>query len=173
MELSFAKQSIAFLYSIPFGAAIGTIYGVLKIIRIAFSLKKGAVIALDIIFMLFCSLCVFFYSLGMLDGYIRIYVILGAMLGFFIYRLTVGKILQRILNPIILAVIKIIAAILTKIKIFAKKLLKIGYDILYNIRGRIVSYKKTKSTNKHKNNKRIEYGRKRKRKESAGAERRA
>lgn len=172
MELSFARQSIAFLYSIPFGAAIGVVYGVLKIIRIAFSLKKAAVITLDILFMLFCSLGVFFFSLGMLDGYIRIYVILGAMLGFFIYRLTVGKILQRILNPIILAVKKIIAAILTKFEIFAKKLLKIGYDILYNISGRIVLYIKSKSTNKYNKNKRIEYGRKRKRKGSAGAQRR-
>lgn len=138
MELSFARQSAAFLYSIPLGAALGVIYGMLKLLRISLNPKKHTVIALDIFFMLLCALCVFFFSLGMLDGYIRFYVIIGAALGFFIYRLTIGKLLNRILDPIIALIKKIIISIFTKIKNIAKKLLKIGCEILYNIGGRIV-----------------------------------
>lgn len=160
MELSFAQQSAAFLYSIPLGAALGVIYGALALLRNGLGLKKGAVIALDIIYMLCCSFCVFFFSLGFLDGYIRIYVIFGCLTGFFIYRLTIGRLLKRILEPIFLITIKIIAAILTKIKIIAKKLLKIGRDILYNICGRIVL---SVSTNNCSKDRRNNYGRKRKR----------
>ena len=165
MELSFAQQSAAFLYSIPLGAALGVIYGALALLRYTFSVKKGAVIALDILYMLCCSFCVFFFSLGFLDGYIRIYVIFGCLTGFFIYRLTIGRVFQRILKPIFRTARRIIAAILTKIKIIAKKLLKIGCEILYNIFGRIVLFgKKNLSTNFCNRNRRNKYGRKRKRK---------
>ena len=152
MELSFAQQSTAFLYSVPLGASLGVIYGIIKLLRASLTPKKHTVIALDIAFMLLCSLSIFFFSLGMLDGYIRIYVIIGAMFGFFIYRLTIGKLLQRLLDPIIAVIKRIIVSIFTKIKIFAKKLLKIGCEILYNICGRIVLLiKSVMSTNSNRN----------------------
>ena len=165
MEQSFAVQSTAFLYSLPLGAVLGIIYGVLALLRHTLSLKKSAVIALDITFMLLCAVSIFYFSLGFLDGYIRVYVIFGAGLGFFIYRLTIGRLLQRILNPIISWIKRIIVAIFTKIKLIAKKLLKIGCEILYNIFGRIVLFgKKNLSTNFCNRDRRNKYGRKRKRK---------
>ncbi len=165
MEQSFAVQSTAFLYSLPLGAVLGIIYGVLALLRHTLSLKKSAVIALDITFMLLCAVSIFYFSLGFLDGYIRVYVIFGAGLGFFIYRLTIGRLLQRILNPIISWIKRIIVAIFTKIKNIAKKLLKIGYHILYNVGGRIVI---KMSTNLF-NIKRTRYGKKSKRKRSVGS----
>ena len=165
MEQSFAVQSTAFLYSIPLGAALGVVYGAFALLRHALNLKKGGIIALDIAFMLICALSIFYFSLGYLDGYIRVYVISGAALGFFIYRLTIGRLLQRILNPILSWIKRIIVAIFTKIKLIAKKLLKIGYHILYNVVGRIVI---KLSTNLF-NIKRTRYGKKSKRKRSVGS----
>ena len=170
MELSFAVQSAAFLYSIPLGAALGILYGILTLLRHTLSLKKGAVITLDIAFMLFCALSIFYFSLAFLEGYIRIYVIFGAALGFFIYRLTVGRLLQRILNPILSWFKKIIMAIFTKIKNIAKKLLKIGCHILYNVIGRIVLFIKDNLSINKRNNKRTRYGKKSKRKRSVGSD---
>ena len=94
MEQSFAVQSTAFLYSLPLGAVLGIIYGIIALLRKTLNLKKGTVIALDITFMLLCAVSIFYFSLGFLDGYIRVYVIFGAGLGFFIYRLTIGRLLQ-------------------------------------------------------------------------------
>ena len=169
MEQSFAVQSTAFLYSIPLGAVLGIIYGVLALLRHTLSLKKSAVIALDIIFMLLCAVSIFYFSLGFLDGYIRVYVIFGAGLGFFIYRFTIGRLLQRILNPILLWLKRIIVAIFTKIKLIAKKLLKIGYHILYNVGGRIVFFISNNLSINKRNNKRTRYGKKSKRKRSVGS----
>ena len=169
MELSFAQQSTAFLYSIPLGAALGVIYGALALLRYTFSVKKAAVITLDILYMLCCSFCIFFFSLGYLDGYIRVYVIFGCLTGFFIYRLTIGRVLQRILKPIFRTARRIIAAILTKIKLIAKKLLKIGYHILYNVGGRIVFFISNNLSINKRNNKRTRYGKKSKRKRSVGS----
>lgn len=169
MEQSFAVQSTAFLYSLPLGAVLGIIYGIIALLRKTLNLKKGTVIALDITFMLLCAVSIFYFSLGFLDGYIRLYVIFGAGLGFFIYRLTIGRLLQRILNPILLWIKRIIMAIFTKIKNIAKKLLKIGYHILYNVGGRIVSFISNNLSINKRNNKRKRYGKKSKRKRSVGS----
>ena len=169
MEQSFAVQSTAFLYSLPLGAVLGVIYGIIALLRKTLNLKKGTVIALDITFMLLCAVSIFYFSLGFLDGYIRVYVIFGAGLGFFIYRLTIGRLLQRILNPILLWLKRIIVAIFTKIKLIAKKLLKIGYHILYNGIGRIVLFISNNLSINKRNNKRTRYGKKSKRKRSVGS----
>ena len=169
MEQSFAVQSTAFLYSLPLGAVLGVIYGIIALLRKTLNLKKGTVIALDITFMLLCAVSIFYFSLGFLDGYIRVYVIFGAGLGFFIYRLTIGRLLQRILNPIISWIKRIIVAIFTKIKLIAKKLLKIGYHILYNVGGRIVFFISNNLSINKRNNKRTRYGKKSKRKRSVGS----
>ena len=169
MEQSFAVQSTAFLYSLPVGAVLGIIYGIIALLRKTLNLKKGTVIALDITFMLLCAVSIFYFSLGFLDGYIRVYVIFGAGLGFFIYRLTIGRLLQGILNPIISWIKRIIVAIFTKIKNIAKKLLKIGYHILYNVGGRIVFFISNNLSINKRNNKRTRYGKKSKRKRSVGS----
>lgn len=169
MEQSFAVQSTAFLYSLPLGAVLGIIYGIIALLRKTLNLKKGTVIALDITFMLLCAVSIFYFSLGFLDGYIRVYVIFGAGLGFFIYRLTIGRLLQGILNPILSWIKRIIMAIFTKIKLIAKKLLKIGYHILYNVGGRIVFFVSNNLSINKRNNKRTRYGKKSKRKRSVGS----
>ena len=169
MEQSFAVQSTAFLYSLPLGAVLGIIYGIIALLRKTLNLKKGTVIALDITFMLLCAVSIFYFSLGFLDGYIRVYVIFGAGLGFFIYRLTIGRLLQGILNPIISWIKRIIVAIFTKIKNIAKKLLKIGYHILYNVGGRIVFFISNNLKINKRDNKRTRYGKKSKRKRSVGS----
>ena len=169
MEQSFAVQSTAFLYSLPLGAVLGIIYGIIALLRKTLNLKKGTVIALDITFMLLCAVSIFYFSLGFLDGYIRVYVIFGAGLGFFIYRLTIGRLLQRILNPILSWIKRIIMAIFTKIKKKKKKLLKIGYHILYNVGGRIVFFISNNLSINKRNNKRTRYGKKSKRKRSVGS----
>ncbi len=170
MELTFEQQSFAFLWSIPLGAALGALYGVLALIRFAFNSKKSTVIPLDIIFMLLCSLCVFYFSLGFLDGYVRIYVILGVLIGFFIYRLTLGRLLHKIFKPIVKLTRGIIVAIFTKIELIAKKLLKISFKVLYNIWVRIESFNSSRKLKKSRRNK---YGKKSNGKKAAGAQRRA
>jgi hypothetical protein len=77
----------------------------------------------------------------MLYGFIRIYVIAGTIIGFFIYRITFGRLLFGIYAPVIGFIQKIILKIKTKIKIYSKKLLKIPYKILYNINRKIRTFR--------------------------------
>ena len=95
MEIDFYIQSQAFLYSLLFGVGLGMLYGIFKFIRVAFLSTKTAVIIADIIFMLIASVALFLYSLAMLYGYVRIYIVFGALCGFLAYRFSLGKLISR------------------------------------------------------------------------------
>lgn len=120
MEIDFYIQSQAFLYSLLFGVGLGMLYGIFKFIRVAFLSTKTAVIIADIIFMLIASVALFLYSLAMLYGYVRIYIVFGALCGFLAYRFSLGKLISRIYCPIINA----INVIIQKLKQNLKKLQK-------------------------------------------------
>jgi spore cortex biosynthesis protein YabQ len=141
MEIDFYVQSQAFLYSILLGVALGILYGSFKFIRTAFLSTKPAVIISDIAFMIVASLALFFYSLAMLYGYVRIYVVFGALCGFAAYRFSLGKLISRIYCPIINALNVVNKKIRTKFKKITEKLLKIGNNILYNIDKKIDTFR--------------------------------
>lgn len=141
MEIDFYVQSQAFMYSLLLGAALGILYGAFKFIRTAFLSTKPAVIISDIAFMIVASLALFFYSLAMLYGYVRIYVVFGALCGFAAYRFSLGKLISRIYCPIINALNVANKKIRTKFKKITEKLLKIGNNILYNIGKKIDTFR--------------------------------
>lgn len=136
MELTFAQQSVAFLYSLLLGVGFGIFYAPFKMFRLAFCSKKSSVIAVDIFFMLCVSVVIYYFSLVFIMGYVRIYVFAGCLIGFLAYRLTLGALFSKIYVPIISFVKKITNKIVLKLKNFTKKLLKITRNILYNIINR-------------------------------------
>ena len=145
MELSFAQQSIAFGWSFALGAGLGVLYGLLRFLRFSFSLGKTAVFALDLLFMLTWATAAFFFSLAFLRGFVRFYVFIGSLGGFLLYRLTIGRFLCRLYQPIVRFIGKVSQKISEKIKIFAAYLLKIAGKILYNISSGLECLKKRKN----------------------------
>ena len=151
MELSFAQQSAAFLWSVALGASLAVLYGIFKFIRFSFSPGKAAVFLLDVLFMLSAAVSCFLFSLGFIQGYVRFYVFIGAAIGFAAYRMTVGRLTFILYSRFVLVCRKILNKILRKLKLFAKKLLKICHKILYNVGNR-------KVTVQHFDDKGNEYG---------------
>ena len=74
-------------------------------------------------------------------GFIRIYVFIGSVIGFLLYRLTLGKLLTKIYSPIIKFILKTSGIIAFKIKKNTKKLLKKAYNILYNVSSKIIIFR--------------------------------
>lgn len=146
MELTFAQQTFAFFASFLPGAVMGVFYGVLKLLRFAFSPGKAATAALDILFMLTWALLLFYFSLAYLSGYVRFYVFAGSLGGFLGYRLTLGRLLCRVYRPVVTAARRVLQKICEKLKIFAKYLLKIARQLLYNM---IIKRKTTGSHQTH------------------------
>lgn len=149
MELTFAQQSAAFLYSLILGVGFGIVYAPFKMFRLAFCSKKSSVVAVDVLFMILVSIIIYYFSLVFIMGYVRIYVFAGCLLGFLIYRLTLGRLFSHIYVPVIKFLKKVTNKIVQKLKNFTKKLLKITRNILYNIINRS-SIIKNRLTNKAK-----------------------
>ena len=137
MELTFTQQSTAFLFSLLLGLGVGAFYEAVRFIRLCFNFGKAGTIVSDFLFMLCTSVSLFLFSLAFLLGFVRIYVIAGCFLGFLFFKLTVGRIMAKIYCPVISFVRKSSRKIRKKIKNFTKKLLKNGYNILYNISKKI------------------------------------
>ena len=132
MELTFAVQSSAFLHSILLGIILGAIYGVFKFVRTAFDLSKPLTFAADVLYMLISAVLIYLFILAYLSGYVRLYLLPGIIIGFALYRLTLGRLLCRFYNPVISLFRAVFGAVSKKFKIFAKKVLKKLRHLLYN-----------------------------------------
>ena len=137
LELTFIQQSIAFSYSLLLGIILGIVYEVFKIIRLALCSNKYSVFIVDIIYMLIASLSLFVFSIAFLQGYTRIYLILGSFFGLFVFKITIGRLFSKIYCPIILIIKNSSHKFQLIFKKITKKLLKSGHKILYNISSRI------------------------------------
>lgn len=132
MELTFAVQSAAFLYSLLPGVLIGVIYGLFKLLRTVFNFSNVMTFAADVAFMIISAVLIYLYILAFLSGYVRLYLLPGILAGFLAYRLTLGKLLCKVYRPFFVLLKRVFSAVSKKIKIFAKKVLKKLRSLLYN-----------------------------------------
>ncbi len=90
--------------AILLGGALGVCYDVLRILRIAIRHGTFAVAVEDILFSALCAAATFFYQLLADCGRIRMFVLIGELIGFILYYCTVGACLIGISKRIIGAV---------------------------------------------------------------------
>lgn len=136
-EISSSSQYTCFIYSMILGVELGLIYDFFKIDRIVFKRKSFFVFLQDILFWLIAAFEFFSFSVVFSNGQIRGYLLLGSILGFFIYRLTFSKIINLIIIPLkrlknilkkfylnfINKIVYYTENITNKVKIFIKKFL--------------------------------------------------
>ncbi len=152
MELTFAQQSSAFLLSLLLGILAGVLYGILRIFRVLFFSGKIAVFILDFLYMIVVSLALFCFSIAYINGAVRVYLYFGCLLGFVLYRGTLGRLLSSVTLPAARFFTRTSHKIQIKIKIFTKKLLKNVSKILYNNNNKISIFR-NKNKDKEKRDK--------------------
>lgn len=113
MEIYLAEQALIFVEALLVGAALGLLYDVFRITRVAFPTASGVVFAEDILFFIICAVVTFFFGLTVIDGSLRLFLVFGELLGAIIYYFTVGKLVMGISKKII-AVIKSIISFMIK-----------------------------------------------------------
>lgn len=94
-------QTEIFLYSIGFGFLLGVLYDIFRIIRKVISDSGAFVFLMDILYFAVCAFLIFCYNLVVDSGRIRIYIILGHVLGWLIYYFSLGSVAVRLSNAII------------------------------------------------------------------------
>ncbi len=133
METLSTYQIQIFLYSCILGIILGLIYDCFKILRLITNLNKKYLIFLDIIFMSISAIITFIFLLALNFGQIRLHLILGELLGFITYKLTLSK--------LIISLSKIIINFITTIANFIKqKLLKPFAALILKIKSFILSF---------------------------------
>lgn len=79
------------LQALAAGVALGIYYDVFRLLRRVARFDRVSVMMQDLIFWLTSAVFVFFVCVKLNNGYIRIYFVMLAMLGWLIYFMTAGK----------------------------------------------------------------------------------
>ena len=160
-----SQQTVYFLASIAFGAALAVLYGVIRLFRYAVHSRTLPVILSDIFFFIAAGVLTSLFSLPFNKGEVRGFIIVGELIGFLTIHLTLGSLCARASEAFMMSLGKFGRKISKIVKKLFEKVLKFMHFILYNISeliGRIrrkVSDKKPKyQVRKSKN----EYKRKKK-----------
>lgn len=122
MDFTLIQLLIAFAYSLPLGFSFGIFYELFNLFHKFGLTKYIGYLVTDIVFMLMCGIVTFYYDLAFIEGNTRIFVIIGEIIGFFVFKRTISPLLEKI-YPYFINFCK---------KIF-KFLLKICSKIMYNI----------------------------------------
>lgn len=109
------KHLLTSLAALILGMQLGVVYDVFKILRIIGLNSKIATFFEDIIFFLVSTVSFFWFYMNVTEGKFRIYPVLVAVLGFFIYEVTLGKVVVFLMK-------KIVGAIKKAVKFLYKKL---------------------------------------------------
>lgn len=133
MEIAIAEQTMVFFYALLLGVAMGAVYEVIRILRVAGFNRKHHLIISDILFMTFAAFVTFLFALAYSRGHVRFYILLGEIAGCLAFRYTVGALASRVYSSMIRKIRKITALICKKIKKFVNLLLKSVTKPLYNI----------------------------------------
>ena len=103
MEISVSGQALAFLFALLFGAVLGVFYDLFRISRIALRQNAVAIFIEDLFFWIVASVATFLFLLFENSGEVRVYLLLGVVLGAILYYFTLGilvmKLARLILTP--------------------------------------------------------------------------
>ncbi|MBQ6935070.1 MAG: spore cortex biosynthesis protein YabQ [Clostridia bacterium] len=85
-----SEQLKLFLLSLGAGFALGIVYDILRTIRLTFTKSKKVIFVFDIIYFIFFGLGTFIFFLATNKGEFRSYMILGEIVGWIFYYLSLG-----------------------------------------------------------------------------------
>lgn len=100
MQNSLSFQVFGFAVSIAGGFLLGALYDVLRIWRDFFHSHARAVFFQDFFYMAFCALFSFLLALPLGEGAVRVYLLAGEALGWFVYYFTVGQVTARLFRAV-------------------------------------------------------------------------
>ncbi|MCL2531670.1 MAG: spore cortex biosynthesis protein YabQ [Oscillospiraceae bacterium] len=95
--LNLGDQTRLFFASLGFGFVLGLLYELLRFVRhlLRPQASWGYLLAQDLLYTAGCTVLAFYFFLGIGDGLLRGYIIVGMLLGWALYMLTLGQLLGR------------------------------------------------------------------------------
>ncbi len=96
-----SEQTEIFFLSLGFGFLLGIVYDIFRTLRLIISRSAIFTVFMDILYFVLCAVLIFSFNLVVDSGKIRIYVLLGDVLGWLIYYFSLGEISVKVSNKII------------------------------------------------------------------------
>lgn len=101
--VSVSGQVLVFLYAMALGGALGAVYDVFRILRVAFGGQKTVVFIEDILFSALALVATFVFVVAVNRGELRFFVLIGELAGFSVYYFTLGRVVFTFSKAIIKA----------------------------------------------------------------------
>lgn len=117
-----SAQTEIFLLSLGFGFLLGVLYDIFRTLRLIISKSSAFTVFMDVLYFTLCAFLVFCFNLVIDSGKIRLYVLLGDLLGWLIYYFSLGEISIKICNRIVLSVKRALRAIFKPVLKIASRL---------------------------------------------------
>lgn len=92
MYRSLSSQLFGFIAFFAAGILLGAVYDILRIWRAMFRSEKRSVFFQDFFYMVFAAFFTFLVNLGVNGGELRLYLLLGGVLGFAVWHETLGSV---------------------------------------------------------------------------------
>ncbi len=139
MEFTLADQTVYFLYSLLFGIILSALYDIIVVIRMLSTGHTLRLILLDVLYMSLCAVLTVLFAMPFNKGSVRYFVLFGELIGFVVYRCTLGGLSEKFYSVIIRIISVIIEKSLKICGIFLHKVLKANRFVVYNVR--VILYK--------------------------------
>ena len=177
MEISISEQALEFLAACLLGGILGGVYDLFRIARLAFSNRWLITLVEDLLFWLLSAVVTFLFLLLFSEAQVRLYLLIGELLGFTVYYFSIGSLVMKLskwligwikrvlrlgyrlfISPFVRLFsfvfrgcgekFKKVGKKIKKIKQNSKKYLQNEDSLLYNQNGMLDDTKNTKNWNK-------------------------
>lgn len=102
-EVYFSTQEELFIFGCAclLGVFLGAVYDLTRVVRCVIPHKKAFVFIEDFLYMVFCCFCFFVFSMELVRGALRGFVVAGCVVGFFAFHLTAGNVVMFFIRKIV------------------------------------------------------------------------
>lgn len=113
-------STLIFLHFLLLGLVLGILYDIFKILRNIFQ-SNVLIFFIDVTYFLICSIITFVLSVLVNSGNMRYFTIQGELLGIVLYKMTLSRIIFKIIDKIVSICKKITKNLKSKMLKFNKK----------------------------------------------------
>ena len=110
--LSLSAECICFLQACLLGAVLGFFFDIFRILRRAFKCSNAVISAQDLLYCFVAGYATFCFLLRYCDGRLRWYVFIGEIIGWVLFRLTLGSLFVAAGTAILTAVVRVVKTLL-------------------------------------------------------------
>ena len=128
-NIDISAQTLSFLYSLLFGAALSVCYDFIRVLHKKAVCSVLAIQIMDVLFFVISAFITFCFLMIYAKGQIRLYLLLGELLGFLLWSLTLSTFLQKIVVVLFDFLNKILRLILKPFFILEKQSKKLVFSL--------------------------------------------